>query len=49
MESSRQRNQKIMMKSHGLDSEKYLVVKDTQEMMEVVAKIRPEETANIWH
>lgn len=32
------RNQKIMMKSHGLDSEKYLVVKDTQEMMEVVAR-----------
>lgn len=26
------RNQKIMMKSHGLDSEKYLVVKDTQLM-----------------
>ncbi len=32
------RNQKIMMKSHGLDPDKYLVVKDTQEMMEVVAR-----------
>lgn len=32
------RNQKILMKSHGLDSEKYLVVKDTQEMMKVVSR-----------
>ena len=28
------RNQKNIMKSHGLDPEKYLVVKNTQEMME---------------
>lgn len=32
------RNQKNMMKSHGLDPEMYLVVKNTQEMMEVIAR-----------
>ena len=31
-------NQKKMMKSHGLDSDKWLVVKDIQEFMEVVEK-----------
>lgn len=31
-------NQKLMMKSHGLDSDNWLVVKDTQEFMEVVSK-----------
>ena len=32
------RNQKNIMKSHGLDPEKYLVAKNTQEMMEVIAR-----------
>lgn len=33
------RNQKTLLKFHGMSSEEWLIVKDTPEFMEVVSKV----------